>query len=401
MNRRRVKITGVGPVTPAGIGREAFGKGIQESISRVRPVTRFDPLAGPFVAAEVRGFKITDHFSENGVRRLPRHTQFALAGAKLALADAGLDFDDLEGMSSAVMIGATLMDIENMTRTILRVERKGPKAAVPKGILLAPVSAITAAVAERIPGSVRTMAVQSACCSGMDSIGHAAGMVASGEVDIAICGGTEAPLLQCPMIEFKLVGLAPDSSDMPERIGRPFDLWRTTGVIGEGAGVVVLEPESSPRPAYGWIGGYGFSSDPDSKPGSGILAAASLSIANARLRARDIEVISAWGPGHRSIDRIEADVLGTLFGHHLQSIPALSIKGAIGNPLAAAGPIQVIAAVLGFRERMIPPTVNWCYPDPACPLNLSSAARYVETGTALINAHGISGMNSCLVLTAS
>lgn len=399
MKRRRVKITGLGPVSAVGTGKKAFGEGLASGRSGVSVLRDFIPEAGPFVAAQVASFDLTSYIEDPSLKRLPRHTQFAIAGMLMALADAGITLAEASTLRPAVIIGATLMDFGLTAETILRVERKGPKAALPRAVLQAPTSSISASVAKLIGGKTRTLAIQSACCSGMDSIGHAAELIANGEVDLAVCGGTEAPLLQCPMIELKLVGLAPSTDESPERIGRPFDRWRTTGVIGEGAGIVVLEPETSPRPGYAWVDGYSYCADEDcTAPGCGVYDAAKIALANASCRPSEIDLVSAWGPGHRIIDRIEAEVLASLFGQHLSAIPVASIKGAVGNPLAAAGALQAIAVSIGFNEKVIFPTANWQYPDPECPLNLSSSVRHAETSAALINAHGISGMNSCLVL---
>ena len=398
MKRRRVKITGLGPVTPAGIGREAFWKGIQEPVSRVGTVKKFPDEAGAFVAAEVKGFRLEEFAPGVNSKRMPRHTQFALAGAVLALADAGLQLDDIRGRSALIVIGAALMDFGTINKGVDLVLRRGPVNALPGSVVSASVSSIGGTVGDYVGGSTRTLTMQSACCAGLDSIGRAAEIIATGEADIAICGGTEAPLYFHPMFEFKLAGLAPGNPEFPDRQCRPFDLWRTTGVIGEGAGVLVLEPEESPRPAYCYIEGYAFASDPIDGLGDGLRDAIRLAMGNAAVRPQSVDCISAWGPGHKVIDAAEAKALASVFGAELDSVPVVSIKGAIGNPLGAAGAIQVIAAAMGFKHSLIPPTVNWTFPDPACPLNLSAAVRHVPQNVTLVNGHGLSGTNSCLVL---
>jgi 3-oxoacyl-(acyl-carrier-protein) synthase len=246
--------------------------------------------------------------------------------------------------------------------------------------------------------SSRTMALQSACCSGLDAIGHAANLVATGQADIAICGGTEAPLFFHPMYELKMAGLAPGNAERPEDQCRPFDRWRTTGVIGEGSCVVVLEPEESKRSAYAWIRGYAYAMDRRNQLCSGLVDAIRVAVAGAKLRPSQIECISAWGPGHREIDRCEAACLHDVFGPAIDNVPVVSLKGAIGNPLGAAGAIQVAAAALGLRNGLVPPTVNFKFPDADCKLSISSESRFLSHQTALINSHGVSGTNACLVL---
>ncbi len=399
MKRRRVKITGIGPVTPAGTGREAFAAGINAPVSRIREYKGFARQgAGAFVAAEVEGPGL-EPLGLGGAKRLPRHTQFALAGAVLAAADAGLGLDQLRDRSPLITVGASLMDFGVMNRIMETILRKGPAFGLPSAVFNSSVSAISGAIAELVGGGTRTLALQSACCSGLDAIGHAAHSIATGEAEIALCGGTEAPLHFHPMIELKMAGLTPDSAEMPERICRPFDRWRTTGVISEGACILVLEPEESPRPGYAYVDGYAYATDPAEQPVAGLADAIRLTLANAGRRQHEVECINAWGPGHKLVDRAEARVLQTLFGARLAEIPAVSIKGAIGNPLGAGGAIQTAAAALALCSGVIPPTVNWQFPDPDCPLNLSAAARHVAHDVTLVNSHGLSGTNACLLLS--
>jgi 3-oxoacyl-(acyl-carrier-protein) synthase len=397
MKRRRVKITGIGFVTPAGIGKDCFRRGILERRSYVTPIQRFPAEAGAFVGAEVKRFNVADYFEDPGYKRLPRHTQFALVAAKLALIDANLNRMAIEGLRPVVVTGTSLMDSAVINKTIEDVAKKGPRFGLTRVVFHGPVASIASTVAESV-GAVRTLTLQSACCSGADAIGHAAGLVANGESDMAICGGTEAPLYYHPMLELRMAGLAPATGERPEQLCRPFDLWRTTGVIGEGACILVLEPESSPRQGYSWVSGYSFATDMPAKPGDGLEMAMRLCLANSGLRPENIDVINAWGPGHKEIDAIEARALRKVFGHVIDRIPVVSIKGAIGNPFAAAGAIQVGVAALGMQESFIPPTVNWLHPDPECRLNLSASPRFVPFSSAFVTSHGLSGTNACLVL---
>jgi len=397
VKQRRVKITGIGFVTPAGVGKDSFRAGILAGKSFVTPVTRFPVEAGEFAAAEVLDFSIEALIKNPAAKRLPRHTQFALAASRLALEDAGISAEVVDKLSPIVVTGISLMDSDIVNKTIQNVATKGPRFALTRVLFQGPVASVAAAVADTIGGG-RTLTIQSACCSGSDAIGHAMEMVARGETDLAICGGTEAPIFYHPMLELKMAGLSPDTSENPGQLARPFDMWRTTGVIGEGACILVLEPESSPRPGYAFVSGYSFATDPRDEPGSGLFEAMRLCLANARVSPRDIESVSAWGPGHKVIDAVEARALREFFGHGIDTIPVVSIKGAIGNPFAAAGAIQVGCAALGMQESFIPPTVNWRNPDPACALNLSSQTRFIPFKTALINSHGLSGTNSCLLL---
>jgi 3-oxoacyl-[acyl-carrier-protein] synthase II len=397
--RRRVKITGIGPVTPAGIGRESFFAGINEPLSRVREITRFDPRSGPFIGAEIVGFKLSDwHPDAGNTKRIPRQTQFALAGVVLALADAGLSVEDVRGMDPVVVNGSALQDPEITHKTYSGVAAKGPRYAVPAAIYDAGPASITSAVTKLLGTKCRTIALHSACCAGLDSIGHGTEMIASGQAEIAFCCGTEAPLFNQPMLELSSAKLSPRNAKKPTEMGRPFDLWRNTGVIGEGACVIILEAEDSPRDAYAWVGGYAYGNDEDGKSGNGLASTMRMALANAQCSPGSVDFINAWGPGHREIDAEEADCLCRIFGDRVRSIPAVSLKGAIGNPLAAAGSIQVASASLSLRTGRIPPTVNWETPDPECPLNLSALPRHVGCSVVLVNAHGLCGTNASMVL---
>jgi 3-oxoacyl-(acyl-carrier-protein) synthase len=226
-------------------------------------------------------------------------------------------------------------------------------------------------------------------------------MVAAGYAEIAICGGTEAPLFRCPLVELRATGLTPGTDENARRVDRPFDLWRTTGVVSEGACMIVIEPENSPRRGYCRIGGYAFANDLAEDVCGGLRSAITHAIADAGIRSDSIDAINAWGPGHSRIDAAEASVLRDVFGSRLGSIPAVSIKGAVGNPLGAAPAMQVAVAALAMREGILPPTVNWEYPDPACDLNLSSRSRFLAHDSVLVNAHGLSGVNASIVMLKS
>ncbi len=396
--RRRVKITGIGPVTPAGIGREAFSCGINEPVSRIGSITRFNSSGGPFVGAEVRDFNLADFAPEENPRRLSRHTQFSLVAAILALRDAEVTTDELRHLNPLVVTGTSIMDFDKIGRGMETVMRKGAGFAQGSIMYEASVANVAGKIAQWIDVPTRMLTLQTSCCSGTDAIGQAFEQVSLGQTDLAIAGGSECPLSYYPMLGFNAAELSPTTEFDPQKICRPFDLWRTTGVLGEGACIMVLEPEASPRPPLAWISGYGFANDPDGQTIMGLADAIRSALANARRNTRDIGFINAWGTGHRFIDANESRALQKAFGLHLENIPVSSIKGALGTALGASGPIQTASAVLSLMHGVLPPTVNWETPDPGCPLNLSNAPRRVQANIAVVNAHGLSGSNSALVI---
>ena len=342
MNRRRVKVTGIGPVTPAGVGRLDFWKGILEPLSRVRAFSKLDPELGPFVAAYIDRFDIGDYVDRKNIPRgSARHTLFAVAGAALALRDAGVSIEVANRRNTVVITGSSLMDFDGIGRTMEGVITKGPRGAVTRSVYTTNAAVIPATICKALGLHAKTYSVQTSCCAGMDAIGLAARMISTGEVDLAICGGTEAPLFRCPMVELRATGLTPATVDNPSRINRPFDLWRTTGVVSEGAGMVVLEADASGAKGYSTIAGYSCAGDIEENVCSGMTTAMRQALADACVSPADVDAINAWGPGHGRIDAAEVSALRAVFGDGARKIPAYSIKGAIGNPLGAAPAIQV------------------------------------------------------------
>ncbi len=398
---RRVKITGIGPVTPAGIGRDAFSAGINEAKSRVRLLPHLDQSVGPFIGADIPDFSLQPYAPKENPRRLARHAQFGLVGAMLALRDANIALESLSGEDVLVVTGSAMMDIDKISKGVQVVARKGARYSLASTVAETSSLNVAGKIADFVSSfgaNVKMFALHGSCCSGIDSVGKAAELVASGQADIAIAGGAEAPLTFHPLLEFNAAELSPTSSEEPARSCRPFDLWRSTGVLGEGAAMFVIEPEESPRPAYAWITGYGFSNDSDGLAGTGIAEALEMALANARHYPSEIDYINAWGPGHRQIDANEASALRRIFRDRLSEIPAVSIKGAIGTALGAAGAIQVASSALSFRNNLLPPTVNWEHPDPSCPLSLSSRIRHIAPSICAVTAHGLLGSNTGLIL---
>jgi 3-oxoacyl-[acyl-carrier-protein] synthase II len=396
--RRRVKITGLGPVTPAGIGREEFFHGINEPVSRVRAITRFDPAAGLFIGAEVADFDLKRFAPDENPRRLSRHTQFSLVAAMLALQDAGLTPGELAPLHPVVVTGTSIMDFEKIGRGMELVLKKGSRYTPGSIMYEASVANVAGKIVEWLGIPARMLTLQTSCCSGLDAVGQGAELVASGQAALVLAGGSECPLSFYPMLGFNAAELSPAISEQPEKACRPFDLWRSTGVLGEGACIFVLEEESSPRPALAWVAGYGYANDQDGQTAMGLVPTVRQALANALRRPEEVDFINAWGTGHRVIDAHEAGAMHQVYGERLAEIPVSSIKGAIGTALGASGPIQTASAVMSLCHGVLPPTVNWETPDPVCPLNLSNQARRLPVSLAVVNSHGLSGSNSALVL---
>jgi 3-oxoacyl-[acyl-carrier-protein] synthase II len=239
----------------------------------------------------------------------------------------------------------------------------------------------------------------------LDAIADAAALIRTGEAEIAIAGGADAPITPLTMASFIASGLSSRRNSEPKRASRPFDLGRDSGVISEGAGVFVIEnlehAEARGVRVYLEICGYGKQRDLDpARPGSGLEDSMKIALANANSPPADIDYISAYGPGHPVLDAIEVDAIKKVFGAHAYSIPISSIKGVTGNPLAAGGPFQVAACALTMRDQLIAPTANYEVEDPACDLDfVPGRPRKAKINRALVNVRGIGGSASSLIVT--
>jgi 3-oxoacyl-[acyl-carrier-protein] synthase II len=238
----------------------------------------------------------------------------------------------------------------------------------------------------------------------LDAIAIAAAMIRSGEADIAIAGGSDAPITPLAMASFIASGLSSQRNSEPETASRPFDLSRDSGVVSEGAGILILEnlehAEARGAKTYLEISGYGTQRDLDvQKPASGLEFSMGLALANASHAPDEIDYISAYGPGHPMLDAIEVAIIKRVFGRRAYLLPVSSIKGVTGNALAAGGPFQVIACALSVRDQLLPPTANYKIADPACDLDcVPNRARKVKLNSALVNVRGLGGSASTMVL---
>ena len=312
--------------------------------------------------------------------------------------DSGIELGKLREKTLALVVGTSVMDFGGITQSIRSVANRGIRGVRPRVVETANVTHVATCISRTLGITGFMQSVQSSCCSGVDAIGMAADLVASGEADIAIFGGSEAPLFLHPMLEFRAAELTPATIERAEHHCRPFDMWRSTGTISEGAAMFVLEPEESPRAGYAEVSGHSFFSDRPDNLCSGLTEAIPGAVADANLRLDQVDVISASGPGHLLVDAAESRALDTVFGDQLGAIASYSIKGAIGNALGGAPAIQVAAAALGLQSGIVPPTVNWSYPDPSMNLNLSGDVRRISHQTTIVNAHGMGGENATLVL---
>ena len=405
--RNRVVVTGMGVLAPNGTGLQEFWKSLVEGRSGIGPITRFDASAHRSrIAGEVKNFDPLDYMPAVWKpKRMARHTQLAYAATQLALKDAG--FDPRETRPETILpvcIGVSTSAMDVLERGFQELMTRGPRGVNPGVVRNCQPQAVAHLISEKLGVVTQAMTISSACPSGVDAIANAATRIRSGEVDIAIAGGADAHVTPLAMACFASAGLSSMANDDPTRASRPYDAEGDTGVISEGAGIVVLEnlDRAIARNARAYLEITGYSGqmdhDPDD-PCGGLESAMSMAIANACRDISEIDYICSYGPGHPAMDMAEVKMIRRLFKDRADQIPVSSIKGVTGNPLAAAGPFQLISCALAFQHDAIPPSANHETAHDGFRLDfVPGKARRARTNCILINVRGLGGGNSSMVV---
>ncbi|HMO52455.1 MAG TPA: beta-ketoacyl-[acyl-carrier-protein] synthase family protein [Kiritimatiellia bacterium] len=411
MRRPRVVITGMGVVAANGIGLPAFWDSLVRGKSGVRPITLFDASKHFLrIAGEVKGFDFSSMVDmPMKAKRLGRHTQFAIATTDMAIRDAGLDRETMKKSGSIpITLGVSTCAMELIEAGMHQLFDHGPHRFSPYIVSYALPHGITHTLLEYLGVDADGRTVSSACQSGAEAIAQSYEFIRKGQAQIAIAGGADAPLTPFTVAAFCAGGLRPSeyNEDNPEGASRPFDLKRTGGILAEGGGVLVLEnlDHAKARGAriYAEVRGCASQADaPGGLPVSGLANTMKMAMCNSRMYPHDIDYINAHGPSEPVMDKVETDMIKNVFGDHARSIPVSSIKGVSANALSAQGPMQLIAATLALGSGEIPPTANLEFPDPECDLDyVPRTARKVNIDTALINAHGLGGGNTTIVISS-
>ncbi len=397
----------MGVLAPNGTGLKAFWDSLLGARSGIGPITLFDATGYKSrIAGEVKGFDPLDYIdAELKPKRMARHTQLAYAATMMALKDAGMDLNNLDLPSpTPVVMGVSMNAMDVVERAFHAVQNISPNRAAPTTSAASIPQAAANVIADKLGSCANAATVSSACPSGLDAIADAADMIRSGEAELAICGGTDAPITPLVMASFIASGLSSERNSDPERASRPFDVDRDSGVISEGAAVLILEnlerAEARGARIYMEISGYGKQRDRNhDEPGSGLEDSMKIALANAGWTLDDVDYISAYGPGHPVLDTAEITVVKRLFGARANTVPINSIKGATGNALAAGGPFQVVASGLTIRDQLIPPTTNCDELDPTCDLDVVQwKPRSAKIDHVLINVRGLGGGASTMVV---
>jgi len=409
MTQHRVVITGIGVVTPIGIGREAFWDGLLAGRNGIFHITLFD--SSEFrsqMAGEVKEFHAEDWMDRKQAKRMDRFTHFGLVAADLAMKDAGLDEYPFDGLRAGVIIGSGIGGMQTIETAHADFLARGPRSVGPLVVsgALINTAACTVSIAHGLKGPLSAPSV--ACSTGANAIGDASRILERGDADIMLAGGAEASVSPFSFAGFCATRAMSTRNDDPKHASRPFDKDRDGFVMGEGAGVVVLETLNHAlkrnAPIYAELVGYGNTADayhitaphPD---GDGMVRVMHAALRDADISTTEIGYINAHGTSTILNDKAESAAVMKVFGDHTQQLKISSIKSMIGHLLAAAGAVEFAATALSVFTGQIPPTINHEHPDPDCPLDyVAQGAETLALSAAMSQSFGFGGGNACLVV---
>ena len=407
--RQRVVITGMGAVTALGNDLASTWAGMMKGECGVETITQFDTTNFPCtVAAFVKDFDPLQYMEKRDIRRMSLFLQFAVAAAEQAIAHAGLDFSREDPVRVGVEIGTAIGGADVVENQRLLLEQHGVKKVNPTSIpaLLVNMPGCFIAIQHGLMGPVN--ASVSACATGVSGIGEGMRRMVWGDADVMLVGGTESAITPLVVGAFGRLTALTTRNDTPKQSITPFDANRDGTVIGEGAGVMVLETlehaQARGAKILAEVKGYSLTSDAFhiSSPrddGSGAARAMSNALADAGLKPEDVDYIGAHGTGTQMNDTIETKAIKTTFGESAYDVAISSIKSMTGHTLGAAGALSAVAAVKAMHEGYIPPTINLETPDPACDLDyVPNEPRKANVKVAIANGFGFGGQNASVVL---
>lgn len=405
----RVVITGMGAITPLGLGVEEMWDRLVQGVSGVRRIDAFDADGYKVrIAATVGGFDGNTLFGVKESRRMDRFTQFASAAADQAIADAGLDLDAMNRERIGVYVGSGIGGIQSLEEQHATLLARGPGKVSPLLVpmMISNMAAATISIRHGLHGP--TMSPVTACSIGNTAIGEAFHRIQAGRSDIILAGGAEAAVTGISLASFANATALSKRNDDPAGASRPFDNDRDGFVLGEGAGILVLESLSHAKRRgariHAEIIGYGASSDAyhmvaTHPEGDGAYRAMREALEDAGITPADVDVISAHATSTELGDRSETSAIKRLFGADAYRVPVTANKSMLGHLLGAAGGVEAIALIKSLQEGMIPPTVNLREPDPACDLDyVPNESRAANMRIGISNSFGFGGHNAVIVI---
>lgn len=411
MNRdsgRRAVVTGLGAITPIGNDAATFWQNLTDGVSGVGPIRAYDASNEEVrIAAEVKDFDPRDTIDFKAARRMSRFSQLAVAAAAQAIADSGLTITDANRDDIAVVVntgGGGIGDVASAERIYLS---QGPQRVSPFMVpMLSPsMAACQISIQNQLRGPVITSVA--ACASGVQAFVDAQRLIEHGDAEVVITGGTESAILPVAFAALANMGALSKRNDEPEKASRPFDADRDGFVFGEAAGVVVIESaeHAAARDATvlaevagGALTGDAFHISAPDPSGYGAAKAMERALRDAGVEREQVDYVVAHGTSTPLNDATESKAIRAAFGEHADRLAVSSNKSMIGHTLGAAGAMSALAAICAIRDGVIPPTINYETPDPACDLDyVPNVARRADVGVAIVNGFGFGGQNAVAV----
>ena len=408
----RVVVTGIGLVTPLGNDTETTWRGVCAGVSGAGPITRFDASDQDVrFAAEVKDFDATAYMDRKAVRRTDPVTQYTMAAAAQALADAEFRVTDANADDVGVLISSGVGGLQVLHEQFRLLYERGPERISPFFMTMLPADMPAGYISVALGARGPNFATVSACASGANAIGEAAEIIKRGDATVMLAGGGEAGVTQMGIAAFAATHALSRRNADPQHACRPFDATRDGLVIGEGAGVLVLETEEHARARgariYSELAGYASTADAHhiTEPapgGAGLARAIRRALKKAEIAADAVDYINAHGTGTVYNDRTETQAIKSVFGAHAYELAVSSTKSMVGHTFGAAGAIEAGVTILAMRRGILPPTINYAQPDPDCDLDyVPNTAREATIGVALSNSMGFGGHNAVLAFRRS
>jgi 3-oxoacyl-[acyl-carrier-protein] synthase II len=406
---RRVVVTGIGLVTPLGIGRQTNWDGLMAGRSGIGPITRFDAARhSSRIAGQVPGFDPLQFIDRKEARKIDLFIQFALAAASLAVDDSGINPALLEGERTGVYIGSGIGGIASLEESHKVLLERGPERVSPFFLVSIIINEASGQVSIRFKSRGPNSATATACATSTHAVGDSFRLIVRGDADRMLAGGTEAPLTPLGVAGFCAMRALSTRNDEPQRASRPFDAERDGFVMGEGAGVLLLEELGAAlkrnAKIYAEVIGYGMNADAfhvtaPSLDGEGAKGVMRRALADAGVDPADIGYINAHGTSTPYNDKVESLAIKKAFGQHAFRIGVSSTKSMTGHMLGAAGAVEAGITALCLANQVMSPTINYEHPDPDCDLDyVPNRPRPAEITFGLSNSFGFGGTNACLIL---
>jgi 3-oxoacyl-[acyl-carrier-protein] synthase II len=407
--RRRVVITGIGVLSPLGLGSESTWQALLAGKSGIGPITKFDASAYACrIAGEVRGFDPLNFLERKDVRKMDSFTHYAVAATREALDDSGFVLDASNAERTGVFIGSGIGGLALLENQHAALLERGPRRVSPFFIPGMILNMASGQVSILFGAKGPNLACATACATGTHAIGESARLIRDGYADAMISGGAEAPITPLAVAGFCSMKALSTRNDEPERASRPFDAGRDGFVMGEGAGIVMLEERDAAiargAKIYAEVSGYGLSGDAfhmsaPSEDGDGPIRSMRVALADAGIEPAEVDYINAHGTSTPAGDRIEVMALRKVFGTQAEKLVCSSTKSMTGHLLGAAGGLETAITALAIRDGKVPPTINQEETDPECAIDCApNASREMPVRVGLSNSFGFGGTNATIVL---